>query len=183
MEKKPELVIIRSDDNFQGFTLNVRGFNSEDQTLCLINGNRVDFKGAVVLLEIDQYALYGLSNPPVISRVLSNPPQVLLTTKELAHRLFEHGMKASLGKVLVNHHWYLTNIDSFYSVQNSLNPLGLHIIGEGQKPVLKVLVPGYKPVWMGMRSNINCGYPELHVLDDIRGLVRIPLVPAALDPQ
>lgn len=116
-----ELILSKLQSNFDGFDLSIKhdsqGTSQESriQTVARINGNHADYCGPVVVLNIDQYVVYSLSQPEVVSRILTKGQQQLLTTKETAHNLFEHGMKASLGKLKIKTNWFLTTLETFYS--------------------------------------------------------------------
>ena len=86
-----------------------------------INGNTVsDNHVPIVLLSLEPHTIYGLSHPHVISDILNNGPQNLVTSKHLGHKLFEHGMKASWGQVKIKNNKFLTCLDTFYSVKKQL---------------------------------------------------------------
>jgi hypothetical protein len=103
----------------------------EINNIALINGNKPDFTGPIILLDIDQDVVYGLSHREVVSRIYKEGPQILLTTKDMGHKLYEHGMKASLGRVKVGNVQYTTNIETFYTVKSSYGSLSL-IYSEGK---------------------------------------------------
>ena len=172
-----KLIVERRPDPCHGFTLSVTGFSGvPEQTLCVVNGNFVEHRGAVVLLDIDQHVVYGLSHPGVISRIHSLPPQMLLTTRDLAHKLFEHGMKASLGKVKIKNHWFIASIESFYQVLPSVPSLGLQVISDMtyNRAILEVSIPGCYPVYLATRDYADCRY-ELRALEDVRSRLEIEL--------
>lgn len=123
-------------------------------TIAIVNGNKPSFTGPVILFNIDQEVIYGLSHREVVSRIYAEGPQILLTSKELGHRLYEHGMKASLGKVKVGNTQYLTNLDTYYTLQSQYGPMDL-VYSEGKigcyikphsnyEPIL-ITTTGYKP--------------------------------------
>lgn len=109
-----ELIVSKLQSNFDGLDLSIK-HDDHVQSLARINGNHADYQGPIILLNIDQYVVYSLSQPEVVSRILTKGQQQLLTTKEIAHNLFEHGMKASLGKLKIKTNWFLTTMDTFYS--------------------------------------------------------------------
>lgn len=108
-----ELIISRLQQHHLGLKVVLKE-SDEIRTFAIINGNDPDFLGTVILLNIDQHAVYGLSYPEVVSRLLQKGPQNLLTTKELGHNLFEHGMKASIGKLKINMNTFSTSLETFY---------------------------------------------------------------------
>jgi hypothetical protein len=93
-----------------------------------INGNDFSFHGPIILTGIDAHVVYGLSHPQVISTILQMGPQSIVTTKELAHNLFEHGMKAALGKQRFGNSVFLATLESYYRVHQSIGEIRL---GEG----------------------------------------------------
>jgi len=110
-----ELIISRLAQHHLGLKVSIK----EGETIghvAIINGNNPDFLGPVILLNIDQHVVYGLSLPEVISRILVKGPQYLLSTKELAHNLFEHGMKSSVGKIKIHMNYFITSLETFYTV-------------------------------------------------------------------
>lgn len=117
-----ELIISRLTQHHLGWKLVIK--EQEDlRHIATINGNDPDFFGPVILLSLDQHIVYGVSHPEVISKLLQRGPQCVLTTKELSHNLFEHGMKASLGKIKIGMNYFITSLDTFYSVTNKASNL------------------------------------------------------------
>lgn len=116
-----ELIISRLNNHHQGLNIAFKEFE-ELRTIATINGNTSEFTGPIILLSLDQHIIYGMSHPEVVSRILEKGPQNLITTKELAHNLYEHGMKAALGKVKINMNNFNTTIDTFYTlIKNTTN--------------------------------------------------------------
>ena len=119
-----ELIISKLTYHFEGLKVILKN-DDNIQTLSIVNGNQSDFLGPVILLNLDQHSIYGMSHPEVISRIYTKGPQQLIATKDVAHNLFEHGMKASLGKVKIKLNWYLTTLETFYTVASSTPALQL----------------------------------------------------------
>ena len=119
-----ELIISRLNYHHLGIKISLKE-QDEIRTIAIVNGNEPDFLGAVILLNIDQHVVYGLSHPEVISRILEKGPQYLLTNKETGHNLFEHGMKATLGKIKINMNCFNTTLETFYTLTNNVSNLTL----------------------------------------------------------
>jgi len=132
-----KLVVQRNKQPHQGFNVSVESDGKRD-VYCLINGNMSTHRGVVVLLSLDQDSVYGLSHPSVVSRILSKGPQVLLSTKDTAHKLFEHGMKASLGRIKVGENQFLTSLETFYALRPDFKALRLEVLAQYSSPVLQV---------------------------------------------
>jgi len=113
-----EIIISKLQSHHEGFKI-VYKDGDLLHPLAILNGNQTDFLGPIILLTLDQHIIYGMSHPAVISRIYSKGPQQLITSKELAHNLFEHGMKACLGKVKIKLNWFLTSLDTFYTLTSS----------------------------------------------------------------
>jgi hypothetical protein len=117
-----ELIVSKLNHHHEGLKV---ALNDGDtvQNLTIINGNQPDFLGPVILLSLDQHIVYGMSHPEVISRIFTKGPQQLLTSKEIAHNLFEHGMKATLGKIKIKLNWFITTLDTFYTLTSATSML------------------------------------------------------------
>lgn len=113
-----KLIISRLPELRHGITVALEDENGTIQNQCIINGNTPSHKGAVALLGIDSHAVYGFSHPEIISRIIKEGPQILLSTKEYGHRLFEHGMKASTGKIKVENSYYIAMLESYYALRS-----------------------------------------------------------------
>jgi len=119
-----ELVISRMCQYHLGLKVALKD-QDDCRTIAIINGNDSEFLGPIVLFNLDQHIIYGLSHPEAISKILLKGPQNLVTTKEVGHNLFEHGMKASLGKLKVNMNYFTTSLDTFYMLTNKASCLTL----------------------------------------------------------
>jgi hypothetical protein len=126
-----QLIISRLSDPFQGLEVAVK-IADNVSTLAVLNGNKSEYRGPIILLGLDQYTVFGLSHPSVVRRLLDNGPQTLISSRELAHTLFEHGMKASLGKVRVNNSTFLTNLETFYELKQSHKVFSI-VVGQNGK--------------------------------------------------
>ena len=119
-----ELIVSRLNYHHQGLKIVFKEFDNL-QTLAIINGNDPEFAGPIILLNLDQHIVYGLSHPEVVSRILEKGPQNLVTSKEIAHNLYEHGMKASLNKIKINMNYFNTTIDTFYNITKNISNISL----------------------------------------------------------
>ena len=126
-----EIIVSKLTQHFEGLKVVLKE-NDHISDIALINGNRSDFYGPIILLNLDQHIVYGLSHPEVISRIYTKGPQQLLTNKEIGHNLFEHGMKASLGKVKFRLNSFLTTLDTFYTLTTSTSNLTL-VVGKDNR--------------------------------------------------
>jgi len=126
-----ELIVSRLNQHHLGLKIVLKE-QSDLKTIAIINGNDPEFAGPIILLSLDQHTIYGLSHPEVISRILEKGPQNLLTSKEISHNLFEHGMKASLGKIKINTNYFYTSLDTFYTLTTKVSCLSLLIGKDNQ---------------------------------------------------
>lgn len=110
-----QLMVSRLVNFYDGLMVSLKD-GDEIKDIALINGNKPDFLGPIILLSLDQEIVYGLSQNKVVSRIYSQGPQILISNKELSHKLFEHGMKASLGKVKVGNLTFMTGLETFYKL-------------------------------------------------------------------
>lgn len=175
-----EVIISALNTPFSGLLISL---NTADpvQPIAIVNGNKADFSGPVILLSLDQEVIYGLSQPTVISRIFAKGPQQLLSTKELSHNLFEHGMKASLGKVKVHMNTFLTSLETFYSLV-SFTPMCRIIPGRESGKAACLLTPsrshqgilihnhGFEP-----KEAIDYKISDTVEIDNIRTYISIPL--------
>lgn len=111
-----QLIISKLAEVHHGFSLATKD-GDNTRTLAVINGGLPKHQGPIVVLSLDQHVIYGVSHPHVVSRLLADGPQTLLTSKELADRLYENGMKASLYRIKVGSTTLYTKLDSFYRVE------------------------------------------------------------------
>jgi hypothetical protein len=130
-----ELIISRMPELYEGMQIALKE-NGKLRPLALVNGNKPDFKGPVILSEIDQHAVYGLSHPAVVSRIYAEGPQMLLTTRDLAHNIFEHGMKAALGQVRMGGNMFFTKMETFYTVSSETQNMRLIAGRRGKSAVI-----------------------------------------------
>ena len=143
----------------------------DDAPLAVLNGNRREYNLPVVLLNIDQYVVFGLSHPWVISRILGEgSPQTLIARKDMAHTLYEHGMKASLGKIRQGNQTFYTALDTFYTQTNESGFLSMLQSGPY---TLRVSIPGHEVVEVFTDGNNR---PGLN-LNTIQDSVVFPLIP------
>lgn len=111
-----KLIIAKLNSEHEGYSLSI-DYGGEMKPLIRINGNSLNYQGPVALISIDPFVVFGLGEPTVVARILSKGPQVMYSTKELAHRLFEHGLKASWWKVYVQKNAMFTSLETFYDVR------------------------------------------------------------------
>lgn len=110
------LILAKLNNEYEGYSLSVLTDDNQKR-LFTINGNSTGNKSPVVLLNIDPHVVYGMSHPSVIKRILSRGPQKMLATKELSHRLYEHGMKGSWWKIQIQKNVMMTSLETFYNVE------------------------------------------------------------------
>lgn len=122
------------------------------ETIALVNGNKVDFAGPIVLTSIDQYVVFGMSHPSVVSRIFDTGPQILVTTKELGHTLFEHGMKASVGRIRLRNNPVTTTLDTFYDLRSKYHKLSIKPSRRRNEAVCVVSISGYEPITLSSSS-------------------------------
>jgi hypothetical protein len=137
-----KLMVSRLAQLHHGFDVSVQNADG-CRTICTIDGNRPHRVEPVVLLSLDPYVLYGLSHPEVVSAILSRGPQPLIAQKQMAHKLFEHGMKASWEKVVIGSNQFLTTLGTFYEIFESST---ISVITHGDKASCTISIPGYRPV-------------------------------------
>ena len=106
-----KLALARSQEKHNGFM--ICDMDSET-TYMYIDGNSSKHV-PVALLSIDPHVVYGMSHPVTINRIFSDGPQTLLTTKKLAHTLYEHGMKSSWGSMMLGPTPVFTQLSTFYN--------------------------------------------------------------------
>lgn len=123
----PSLFFERRTLSYEGIRLSHDDGSGVAKPVAHINGNEASFRGPVVLLNLDAHAVYGLSHPQVVSHLLKDGPQPLVSSKEMAHRLFEHGMKAALGRVKLGNNQFATSLDTFYRLEQDLAEFVLHL--------------------------------------------------------
>ena len=119
-----QLIVSKLAEEYHGLSVALKHDDSIS-TVALINGNKEDVNCPVVLFSIDQEVVYGLSHRKVVRRIYDNGPQILITSKELGHKLFEHGMKAALGKIKIHNTPFSTTLDTFYNLKTSYSFLSL----------------------------------------------------------
>lgn len=170
------LFISRHQNHYDGISIQLEGNDGKYRHVCIINGNQIKHQGPVVVLNIDAHVIYGLSQPSIISRITENGPQPLLTIKEYAHSMFEHGMKAALGKVKIKNNAYITSLETFYKLESKLEIEGitLSILTHFNKPFLSMCLEGFKPILISSGHEIP--YEEgfnIVYLDQIRDMISI----------
>lgn len=122
-----KLILGRMQDHHEGFLL--QSIEKDDQgeeklvDLIMINGNRPSYTGPVAILYLDPFVVFGMSHNNVVSRLLheGKGTQSLVTSKEIFHTLYEHGMKASWRYINVNGLKYMTCAETFYSQHMNYN--------------------------------------------------------------
>lgn len=118
-------VLITYNGQLQGHSLFVIDDQGRQREIATLNGNRQDSAVPVVLYSLDAHVVYSLSHPIIISRILMSQPQVLLTSKEIGHRLFEHGMKAALSKQMLGNCPVVASLDTYYKLSVSAGSLSV----------------------------------------------------------
>ena len=158
-----QLIVSRLAKFYEGLAISIKD-GDDIKTIGMINGNKRDFLGPILLLSLDQDVVYGLSHCQVVSRIYSNGPQILLTTKELGHKLFEHGMKASLGKVRVGNVNFRTALDTFYNQTSGYGPFSL-VVSDGRLGCVVKPFANYKPILLAT-AGFDCsklGFEKIDV--------------------
>lgn len=124
------IVIARGSMPFNGISIYD---NDSDQTIATVNGagdlSSIS-RTPILLLSLDPHTIYGLSHPAIISEILQYGPRVLISTKSLAHNMFEHGMKASHGKVSIGQNTFMATLETYYRVESNMH--GFSVV-EGQR--------------------------------------------------
>jgi len=113
-----QLIVSRLVDLSHGMEMALK-VDDSITTIAIINGNKPEYRGPSILLSLDQHVVFGMSHPAVVRRLLDEGPQVLVSNKETAHTLFEHGMKASVGRVKIKNSTFVTNLETFYEVKQT----------------------------------------------------------------
>lgn len=138
-----QLIVSKLTHEHHGLEVSLKDEDKID-TIALINGNKPGYKGPVILFSIDQDVVYGMSHREVVSRIYTDGPQILLTTKELSHRLYEHGMKAALGKITLGPNTFITCLETYY--KQTLKYARLSIEMHEGKMSCWFSMPGYFPI-------------------------------------
>lgn len=120
-------VVISYHSLLEGHTVRTEDEQGNVRFLAVLNGNCQDRVLPVVLYSLDAHVVYAMSHPAVISRSLTSSPQVLLTSRDLAHRLFEHGMKAALHRVMMGSSPVLATLDTYYKLSVSAGPISVKV--------------------------------------------------------
>lgn len=139
-----QLIVSRLTEFHHGLMVSLKD-GDEIKNIGIINGNKNDFFGPILLFSLDQDVVYGLSHRQVVSRIYNRGAQILLTTKELGHKLYEHGMKAALGKVKVGNIHFSTNLDTFYSQKSTYGPFNL-VVSDGRLGCTVKPFANYEPI-------------------------------------
>ena len=147
-----QLIVSKLSEDFRGLSLALKD-DDRIETVALINGNKSDHKGPVILLGLDQEVVYGMSHRRVVSRIYANGPQPLVTTKEMGHRLFEHGMRAAVGRINIGNTEFITCLDTFY--KPTMKYGRLEIKSQGGKLGCLYQLEGYHPILI-----TTAGFPK-----------------------
>lgn len=146
-----KLALVRNKEKHNGFTIKDLDSNIE---FFYLDGNG-SCSLPTIMLSIDPHVVYGMSHPSTVTRLFQDGPQILLTTKKLAHTLYEHGMKACWSQIVLGNTPVYTQMNTFYTVQDEFefSPYkGITIVakvhGREDKPFLEVIVKtGMDPVY------------------------------------
>jgi hypothetical protein len=138
-----KLALVRNKEKYNGFT--IRDLNNEHQFFYLDgNGNQ---SLPVILLSLDPHIVYGMSHPSTITRIFQDGPQTLLTTKKIAHTLYEHGLKACWGQVTLGNTPMYTQMNTFYAIQDEFEfspyrdiTLMAKVHSREEKPFLEITI-------------------------------------------
>lgn len=175
-----QLLVSKHAEDFHGWDLSLVNHAGKIQSLGCINGNKVENNGLVILFDVDPDIVYGMSCKQVISKLLASGPQTLITVKDIAHKLYEHGMKASWGKIKLKATTLYTAMDTFYNVTQSSGTLS---VIQGQTSfAVSFTQYGYEPVLLSNRSF----HPKPNevgkyiLIDDVKTTVTLTLKPNIL---
>ncbi len=138
-----KLALARNQEKHNGFMICDMDTNT---ALMYVEGN-ANKHVPVAVLSLDPHIVYGMSHPSAVSRIFSEGPQTLVTIKRIAHSLFEHGMKASLGTITLGPTPLFTQLPTFYDVQDSVVlqnevRVSVHAYPKEDKAYLKVAHEG-----------------------------------------
>ena len=150
-----KLTLVRNKEKWNGFTIKDSDSGEE---LFYLDGNG-NSSLPTVMLSIDPHIVYGMSHPSTITRLFQEGPQILLTTKKLAHTLYEHGMKSCWNQIVLGSTPLYTQMNTFYTVQDEFQfspyadvTISTKVHGKEEKPYLEINVKDSK----GNRSYIIC---------------------------
>jgi hypothetical protein len=142
-----KLALVRGSEKHNGFM--ICDMDTET-TLMYVDGNSSKHV-PVAVLSIDPHVVYGMSHPAAVSRILSDGPQTLLSIKRIAHSMFEHGMKAAWGSIMLGPTPIFTQLPTFYNLVesfsttcglNSVFVASVHSFPKEDKAYLKVIHGG-----------------------------------------
>jgi len=173
-----ELLVSRLQELHYGYDLSLSD-GEEIRTIATIDGNRPGRPEPVVLLTLDPYTLFGLSHPEVVARLLNSGPQVLVSLRTTAHKLFEHGMKAAWERITLGSNQFLTSLATFYKQADQAQYLEVYGT-DTDRPACLVSVPSYEPVWLvygGSKPGPVMQHAHTVRLDQIRGTTTYKLRP------
>jgi len=166
-----QFVLTRLEQKHDGFSVSLKD-GSTSRTLATVDGNTANHRGPVILLSLDQHSVYGLSHPAVVSRVLADGPQTLLTSEALARRLYDGGMKAALSSIKVRNNVFLTTLETFYKVDNKSKYFTV-IPGKTPEQMGCLIAVGGKTILLahgGFKPQNAVAYEQHLVLDQITTL-------------
>lgn len=138
-----KLALVRNKEKLNGFS--IKDLNS-DTTLFYIDGNG-NQSLPVILLSLDPHIIYGMSHPSTVTRLFQDGPQKLITTKKIAHSLYEHGMKACWGQIVLGNTPVYTQLNTFYELQDEFEftpftgiKVAAKLHGAGDKAAIEIVV-------------------------------------------
>lgn len=159
------LTLARMSEKHNGYVL----VNAEGKSILYIDGNNSNPDVPVAILSIDPHVVYGMSHPAVIGKILGYRPQNLLSTKKIAHSLYEHGMKAAWGQVTFGERTVLlTTLNTFYSVISALTLgentlINVHAYPGDDKAYLELTVGAKK--YIIASTNIDPGFQDARFIN------------------
>lgn len=154
-----KLALVRNKEKFNGFT--IKDMDSGTELFYLDGNGKASLP--VIMLSIDPHVVYGMSHPSTVTRLFHDGPQILLTTKKLAHTLYEHGMKSCWNQITLGNTPVYTQMNTFYTVQDEFEfspytntNILMKVHGKEEKPFLEMIIKtGNHPVFFN-KSFIIC---------------------------
>lgn len=138
-----KFALVRNKEKYNGFS--IKDMDSDNVFFYLDgNGNQ---SLPVILLSIDPHIVYGMSHPSTVTRLFQDGPQKLITTKKIAHTLYEHGMKGCWGQIMLGNTPVYTQLNTFYELQDEFEfspftgvKLIARLIGAGDKAAVEIII-------------------------------------------
>ena len=170
-----QIMISKHAEDFHGWDLSVTTQSGAIRSLGTINGNKTENNGLAIIFDVDPDVVYGMSCKQVVSKLLDSGPQTLITTKDVAHRLYEHGMKAAWGRIKIKNTALYTSMDTFYSVQHANGPFSI-VQGQAGFAVSYTAI-GFAPILIASRAYQPrpADFGQCIIVDDVKTTVSLSL--------